>query len=159
MRSFAAQDFMREIDAMAANFTTMRIDGIDYRRRDLEGHAETHTVEEFDAAVERFSGVLSVDGFEAVIQQLAKVHPSKYVKMLDGLDAVALSDVHVLHSQTDALRLVALVDRLYDAQLPVIATGVPLDQVFAEDMLSGGYRKKYLRAISRLIALTSGTDL
>jgi cell division protein ZapE len=33
---------------------------------------------------------------------------------------------------------------------------VPLDQVFGDDMLAGGYRKKYLRAISRLIALTSG---
>ena len=33
--------------------------------------------------------------------------------------------------------------------------GVPLDQVFGDDMLAGGYRKKYLRAISRLIALTS----
>jgi hypothetical protein len=26
-------------------------------------------------------------------------------------------------------------------------------------MLAGGYRKKYLRAISRLIALTTGTGL
>jgi cell division protein ZapE len=39
----------------------------------------------------------------------------------------------------------------------VLATGVPLDQVFGDDMLAGGYRKKYLRAISRLIALTSAS--
>jgi cell division protein ZapE len=32
---------------------------------------------------------------------------------------------------------------------------VPLDRVFGDEMLAGGYRKKYLRAISRLIALTS----
>ena len=69
---FAAQDFLREIDAMAANFTTMRIDGIDYRRRDLEGHAETHTDEEFAAAVERFSGVLSVDAFEQAVTRVLK---------------------------------------------------------------------------------------
>jgi cell division protein ZapE len=62
----------------------------------------------------------------------------------------------VLTSQTDALRLVAFVDRLYDAQVRVVADGIPLDRVFAEDMLAGGYRKKYLRAISRLIALTAG---
>jgi cell division protein ZapE len=36
---------------------------------------------------------------------------------------------------------------------------VPLDQVFAEDMLAGGYRKKYLRSVSRLIALTSGVGI
>jgi cell division protein ZapE len=28
--------------------------------------------------------------------------------------------------------------------------------VFDEDMLAGGYRKKYLRAASRLMALTAG---
>ena len=48
--------------------------------------------------------------------------------------------------QTEALRFVALVDRLYDAQVRVVAGGLPLDQVFGEDMLAGGYRKKYLRA-------------
>jgi cell division protein ZapE len=46
------------------------------------------------------------------------------------------------------------VDRAYDAQIPVRATGRPLDEVFGEEMLAGGYRKKYLRAISRLNALT-----
>ncbi len=30
---FAAQDFLREIQAMSDRFETMRIDGLDYRRR------------------------------------------------------------------------------------------------------------------------------
>ncbi len=46
-----------------------------------------------------------------------------------------------------------LADRLYDRDIPVVASGVPLDKVFAPDMLRGGYRKKYFRAISRLVAL------
>jgi len=33
---FAAQDFLREIDALSAQFRTLRIDGLDYRRRDFE---------------------------------------------------------------------------------------------------------------------------
>ncbi|MET0886635.1 MAG: cell division protein ZapE, partial [Mycetocola sp.] len=45
------------------------------------------------------------------------------------------------------------IDRVYDAQVPISATGIPLDQVFGGDMLSGGYRKKYLRSMSRMIAL------
>jgi cell division protein ZapE len=77
------------------------------------------------------------------------------VKVVDGLSAVGFRDVHVLRNQTDALRLVAFVDRLYDAQVRIVATGIPIDQVFPEDMLAGGYRKKYLRAVSRMIALTS----
>ena len=40
-------------------------------------------------------------------------------------------------------------------QVRVLATGTPLDRVFGDEMLGGGYRKKYLRAISRLIALTT----
>ncbi|MFT4283965.1 MAG: cell division protein ZapE, partial [Protaetiibacter sp.] len=50
---------------------------------------------------------------------------------------------------------VAFVDRLYDEQVRVVASGVPLDEVFGAEMMAGGYRKKYLRAVSRLIALTS----
>ena len=153
---FAAQDFLREIDALAAKFDIMRIDGLDYRRRDVEGHATTLSPEELAAAVERFSGVLTVDRFGDLVTHLARVHPSKYVRLVEGLDAIALTDVATLTGQTDALRLVAFVDRLYDAQIPIVASGTPLDQVFAEDMLGGGYRKKYLRAISRLIALTTG---
>jgi cell division protein ZapE len=156
---FAAQDFLREIDALSAQFTTIRIDGLDYRRRDIEGHAVALGRDELDAAVARFSGALTIDRFDDVLAHLAKVHPSRYVKLLDGLDAVALTDVHVLTSQTDALRFVAFVDRLYDAQVPVLASGVALDRVFPDDMLAGGYRKKYLRAVSRLIALTSGEGL
>ena len=50
--------------------------------------------------------------------------------------------------------VVAFIDRVYDAQLPIRATGISLDLVFPEEMLAGGYRKKYLRAISRLVAST-----
>jgi cell division protein ZapE len=156
---FAAQDFLREIDALSAQFTTLRIDGLDYRRRDVEGHAFSLERDALNAAVDKYRGSLTVDRFDDVLAHLAKVHPSRYVKLLDGLDAVALTDVHELTSQTDALRFVAFVDRLYDAQVPVLASGLPLDSVFPADMLAGGYRKKYLRAVSRLIALTSGEGL
>ena len=153
---FAAQDFLREIDALAARFDIMRIDGLDFRRRDVEGHAVSLEPEALEAAVDRFSGSITVDRFGDIITHLSTVHPSRYVRLIDGLDAIAITDVHVLTGQTDALRLVAFVDRLYDAQIPILASGTPFDQVFAEDMLGGGYRKKYLRAISRLIALTNG---
>ena len=46
-----------------------------------------------------------------------------------------------------------LADRLYDRSLPVFAAGCPIDRIFTPEMLAGGYRKKYLRATSRLTAL------
>ncbi|MCU1571178.1 MAG: cell division protein ZapE [Naasia sp.] len=154
---FAASDFLREIHAMSANFDVIRIDGLDYRRRDSVGSAGIVAAGEVAAATAAAAGSdrWTVDSFADVLEHLAKVHPSRYVKLVEGLGAVGFEDVQPFASQTDALRFVALVDRLYDAQVRVIASGTPLDQVFAEDMLAGGYRKKYLRAISRLVALTN----
>ena len=60
--------------------------------------------------------------------------------------------------QTDALRVAALVDRRDDEQGRVLATALPLHRDYGDEMLAGGYRKKYLRAISRLIALTMPED-
>ena len=54
------------------------------------------------------------------------------------------------------LAFVAFIDRVYDAEVPIVASGIPLDQVFDGEMMAGGYRKKYLRAMSRMIALTTG---
>jgi cell division protein ZapE len=156
---FAAQDFLREIDQLSSKFLIMRIDGLDYRRRDIEGHAAVNTPAEVLAAVEKATGTVTIDRFDDVLVHLSHVHPSRYFKLLAGVDAVALTDVHEMTSQTDALRFVAFVDRLYDAQIPIIESGLPIDQVFAADMLAGGYRKKYLRATSRVIALTTGEGL
>jgi cell division protein ZapE len=61
--------------------------------------------------------------------------------------------VRQLSDQDVALRLVVLVDRLYDQDVPVAASGESLGDVFSPDMLRGGYRKKYFRALSRLSAL------
>lgn len=151
---FAAEDFLREITALADKFETVRIDGEDYRKRDVEGHA---TVTDASAVAEALRGRgnnVVADAFGDVLAHLATIHPSRYVGLVEALDAVAWLDVHQLRDQAQALRLVALVDRLYDAQVAIVQTGHPLDDVFDQTMLSGGYRKKYLRAVSRMIALT-----
>ncbi|REJ05428.1 cell division protein ZapE [Microbacterium bovistercoris] len=153
---FAAQDFLREIQAMSDSFETLRIDGVDYRQRAIDGHSIVLDDAGFAVAIEQGAagGVASDDEFDEVIKHLAQVHPSRYIRLIDGLNLIGLRGVHVLTDQSEALRFVAFVDRVYDAQIPVVATGTPLDEVFSEEMLGGGYRKKYLRAISRLNALT-----
>ena len=78
----------------------------------------------------------------------------RYIRLVEGLSAIGLRGVDQFDDQSEALRFVAFIDRAYDAQIPIRATGLSLDQVFGDEMLAGGYRKKYLRAISRLIALT-----
>ncbi|HEY5222890.1 MAG TPA: cell division protein ZapE [Microbacteriaceae bacterium] len=156
---FAASDFLREIQSLSANFETIKIDGLDYRRRDVDGEAvavdELTLDKTVDALRERGTAV-TIDDFRELIVHLATVHPSKYVKLIDGVEVIALRDVGELNDQMEALRLVAFIDRVYDSEIPIIASGVPLSEVFDAEMLQGGYRKKYLRAASRMIALTTG---
>ena len=73
--------------------------------------------------------------------------------MLDGVTAVGWTHVRPVTDQAVALRLVVLADRLYDAAVPVYASGLALGELFPDELLSGGYRKKYFRALSRLTAL------
>lgn len=153
---FAAQDFLREIQSMADSFRTIRIDGVDFRQRAIDGDARSLSETDYREAVENASagGVASDDTFADLVGHLARVHPSRFIRLIDGVDVIGLRDVTVLHDQSAALRLVAFVDRAYDAQIPIRATGAPLNTVFGDEMLAGGYRKKYLRAVSRLVALT-----
>jgi cell division protein ZapE len=158
---FAASDFLREIHALSDRFTTLRIDGEDYRRRESTAEAISLSETEFSQATDRetAAGLRVVgDSFGGVLSHLATVHPASYVKLVDSFDVLAIEGVSVLEHQTEALRFVAFVDRLYDAQVPIVATGIPLSTVFGTEMLTGGYRKKYQRAISRLIALTASAN-
>jgi cell division protein ZapE len=151
---FAAADFVREIQGLSDRFRTFRIDGVDYRHRENEGRADSCEESELDQ-IERTDGlVVASDSFGDLEVVLAREHPSKYAILIDGVDVVVWWGVVPFSDQNDALRFVALVDRLYDADIPIRASGTPVDEVFPDEMLSGGFRKKYLRAQSRLVALT-----
>jgi cell division protein ZapE len=151
---FAAQDFLREINTLASIFTTIRIEGPDYRHRDLRPAPEPLTDEEVARRAADISGA-TLDGFDALCAHLATMHPSRYLTLIEGVTAVFITGVHPIDDQNVALRLVSLTDRLYDAGIPVVASGTKLDTIFSDEMLAGGFRKKYLRATSRLLALTA----
>jgi cell division protein ZapE len=151
---FAAEDFLREIQSLSARFEVLTIGGPDYRHRDRVESPPALTEAQVAAAVDREGGLL--DHFVDVTRHLATVHPSRYRAMLDGVTAVGWTHVRPVSDQVVALRLVVLADRLYDAKIPVFASGLPLGELFTPELLAGGYRKKYFRAISRLTALARG---
>ena len=155
---FQAIDFLREIQGLSAHFDVRRIDGPDYRHRGLPVAPEPWA----NADVERVAGERpgsSCDHFVDLYHHLAELHPSKYGALLDGIETVGIVDIRELTDENIALRLVVLADRMYDRDIPLLAGGVPLDRMFSPDMLKGGYRKKYLRALSRLIVLAhTGMD-
>lgn len=154
---FAARDFLREINTLASIFTTVRIEGPDYRHRGLSPAPQPLTDEQVAARAAQVGGA-TLDDFDALCAHLATMHPSRYLTLIEGVRAVFLTGVHGIEDQNVALRLVSLTDRLYDAGVPVVASGTKLDAIFSADMLAGGYRKKYLRATSRLLALTAAAS-
>ncbi|WP_328809754.1 cell division protein ZapE [Rhodococcus sp. NBC_00294] len=150
---FAAQDFLREIKKLGSIFESIRVDGPDYRHRDLPPAPDPIGADQIEAAAATVEGS-TLDDFDALVKHLSTLHPSRYGKLIEGVTAVFIENVHAAPDQSVALRLVVLADRLYDAGTPVTVSGAKLDELFTEEMLQGGYRKKYLRATSRLLALS-----
>lgn len=151
---FAAEDFLREIQALAARFEVRRVDGPDYRHRAAPRTAPGAGDDEVRAAVARVPDA-ACDDFGGLVAHLRQVHPVRYGALLDGVAVLGLTGVGPVGDQADALRLVVLVDRLYDRDVPVVLGGCGTDGLFDEAMLRGGYRKKYLRALSRLAELAA----
>ncbi|WP_425956995.1 cell division protein ZapE [Xylanimonas sp. McL0601] len=149
---FAAEDFLREIQALAARFEVLRVDGDDYRHRAVVTDSEPLPADVV-AAVAAARPDATLDTFEGLLDHLGGVHPSRYGALLDGVGLLALTDVRPVTRQEVALRLVVLVDRLYDRDVPVLLAGAGEKGLFTDEMLRGGYRKKYFRALSRLGAL------
>ena len=155
---FAADDFLREIQGLAAHFQPVRVDGEDYRHRGLPAAPSPVADEEVVRRTGQVPGA-SCDDFPALLEHLAQLHPSRYGALVDGVALVGLTGVRAVEDQAAALRLVVLADRLYDRDVPVLTSGVPLDRLFPDELLRGGYRKKYLRAVSRLTALARQAPL
>jgi cell division protein ZapE len=150
---FAAEDFLREIQGLAAHFEVVRIEGEDYRHRGLPDAPPPLPPDALERAATATAGA-AYDDFAALCAHLSSLHPVRYGALLDGVTLACWRDVRPVADQATALRLVVLADRLYDREVPVLASGVPFDALFPDELLAGGYRKKYLRAVSRLVALT-----
>jgi cell division protein ZapE len=149
---FAAEDFLREIRSLSQRFDVVRVDGPDYRHRGLPEAPEPVSERELTESAQARPGA-TLDDFDPLCEHLSTLHPSRYGRLVDGVSMVHLRDVHAVGDQSVALRVVAFADRLYDRAIPVLVSGRSLGSLFTDEMLAGGYRKKYLRAVSRLTAL------
>lgn len=152
---FAAADFQREISAMSDRFEILSIDGEDFRHRPSDAHVPALSIDELNAWIDQQNATVADDDFGLLLKHLSGLHPSRYVNLLSGVGAIAVRNARVLHDQVEALRWVAFVDRLYENQIALQTSGTAATEMFSEDMKHGGYRKKYLRAISRAGSLSS----
>ena len=149
---FNAEDFAREIAAIAGHFQTVRIDGEDYRRR---GGIAVDPVDDarLGGLVAGAGPATSVDDAGALLDHLRVVPPAQVGALLDGVDTVVLRRLRPIVNQGSALLFVAFVDEVYDAGVTLVASGCPIGEVFDPSYRHGGYRKKYGRCESRLSAL------
>ena len=149
---FAADDFIREIQGLAAHFDVVRIEGEDYRHRERLPLADGLPLAEVHRAIDGIPGA-TMDGFDALLAHLSKVHPSRYRLLLSDTPAVGITHAHTIADQSAGLRFVVFVDRLYDLDVEVYLHGLRIADLFAPELLASGYRKKYFRALSRLESL------
>jgi len=152
---FAADEFTREIAAIASHFEVVRIDGPDYRAK-ARVEADAFAAAEIDAVLQTLvagGGVVSSDEFSALGAHLRVVPPVQVAAALEGLDAVVVRDLAPMENQGTALLFVHLVDEIYDSGLTFVASGCAINELFPASYRKGGYRKKYGRCESRLAAL------
>ena len=150
---FAAEDFKREIQGLGERFLMISVDGEDYRHRDSESESRNlDEVELNDWIGYQEDGYLNE--FNELLAHLSTLHPTKYRALVRDAGAIAIKGLYQLDDQVPALRFVAFIDRMYEQQIPLRTQGaVPATKVFSQTMIEGGYRKKYLRAVSRIGAL------
>ena len=147
---FAADDFIREIQGLAAHFDVVRVDGPDYRHREDEKAASPR----IEIDIEELRATFSLDEMLSLDNHLQKVHPSAYALLFQGVSQVNVLNLAQLSNQANALRWVVFIDRMYDLEIPFAFTGSSIEELFNSEMKKGGYRKKYFRALSRLSALS-----
>lgn len=155
---FSAVDFLREIHGLAQHFEVIPIDGVDYRHRETATPPTPLTPTEFEAELARIPTVAhypTLVSFDVLLKHLENIHPAGYLALVEHIDVLAICDVHMLDNHNDALRFVSFIDRAYNCGISIIYSGHALHNIFTQDMLESGYSKKYLRAISRIVALTS----
>ncbi|WP_045234706.1 cell division protein ZapE [Deinococcus pimensis] len=150
---FNASDFQRQITAIADRFSTLRVDGPDFRARG-SAPAAPLTPEEFAAwRAAQPEATLADLEHRALNRHLLNVHPARFGKLLAGVRAVGVRDVTPMEDQNVALRFVHFVDKAYDLGVSVAVTGAPLGTLFPDTYRHGAYAKKYSRCLSRLSEL------
>jgi len=151
---FSQKDFAAEVDELAASFEVLRVDGEDYRHRQFATNPglEFFVTRDGLAAAARYAGPRGLRvAFPELLGGLARVHPIRYAGLVDGLSALLIDDVAPIASLPEALRWVHFVDKLYDAAVPLAATGsISLGELFPRSFLDGPYSKKFYRCLSRL---------
>ena len=151
---FNADDFKREIQSVAEQFTVVSLEGPDYRHR--ERLAELLGDEELE---HRFNCEQAAEPkekltWEALLELLSNVHPVRYGGLIAQFGTLYVTGTKTLQNQNDALRFVHFIDKLYDLNKGLRMSGsVALEDLFSPSYRNSAYAKKHYRCLSRLSEL------
>ena len=147
---FNADDFARQLQAIAARFEALRVDGPDYRQRGGSVSAPFTPAELTAWQAAQPQATLAAVTHRDLNRHLLEVHPARFGKLLAGVEALAVADLAPMPDQNVALRFVHFVDKAYDLGLRAAFSGAPLGSLFPDTYRHGAYAKKYARCLSRL---------
>lgn len=146
-RMFVAQ-FRAQLNRVAAAFADVHVPGKDFRARHRFADGRDPAGWGAQQAPLPGAACISLSELDQFLQGIPVVSLRRLAEDLPGL---TITDVHPIPDQLQALRLVHLVDRLYDWQVPLrVQASCRLDELFQPDYRELGYAKKYRRCLSRL---------
>jgi cell division protein ZapE len=155
---FAQEDFLREIQGLAAFFDVVRVDGPDYRHRNFDvGSLAPISSKSLPSVVlcDPSALVVELSELNAI---LSRVHPVLYRRRCQGLSAVVVRSAVTFSSQSAALLFVSFIDKAYEMELPTVVCDIELRDIFPKEFLDGGFRAKYGRCMSRMISMNLEFD-
>lgn len=149
---FSAEEFQREIGHLATVFTSIRIDGDDYRQRHFNAADQLPRLLPDDQLRERYD----TTDWTALLARLALTPPLEYPRLIQEFTQLALSQIRPIPDQDTALRVVHFIDKAYDLVLPIVASSeAGLDELFPSSYGYGGFERKFLRCRSRMYEMLS----
>jgi cell division protein ZapE len=149
---FSAEEFQREIGALAASFESIRVDGEDYRHRHYDHEADLPRILPAEVIAHEWDAL----PWRVLTDRLAALPPLAYPTLIASFDTLAIAGLDTLPDQDTALRFVHFIDKAYDRSLPlVVSTECRLDELFPPSYGYGGFERKFLRCRSRLYEMLS----
>lgn len=150
---FASEDFLREIQGLAAIFDVVKVDGPDFRHREFNvDELKEISSKSAISSLGNESSWLVIE-FAEVMRILLEFHPVTYTKRFAMYAGVVITKGMPFDDQARGLRFVSFIDKVYEMEIPLVLCDQLIVNLFPESFLAGGFRQKYGRCLSRLYSL------
>jgi cell division protein ZapE len=136
--------FTRELGEIARSFSIIELDGEDWRESQQQV-----------ALPDRHEDRVATFDWQELTQFLGNTHPMYDARWLLEVDTVDIAGFEPLVDSDRAIRFVRFIDRVYDRNVRLRASGVPLtpEEILAPIRDEGRFRLHYIRCRSRLTEL------